>query len=133
MATDPFGHSATQAALLSGEVGFEALFFGRIDYQDYNQRAKTKTLEWVWNTSPSLGADSSVFAGQFWNGYGPPGGFDFNIGSNDAPIQDDPTLTDYNLDQRVQDFVNAATQQSQIFQGEDLMWTMGSGQTHNQA
>ena len=26
---DPFGHSATQAALLSGEVGFEALFFVR--------------------------------------------------------------------------------------------------------
>ena len=30
---DPFGHSATQAALLSAEVGFDALFFGRIDYQ----------------------------------------------------------------------------------------------------
>ena len=31
---DPFGHSATQAALLSAEVGFDSLFFGRIDYQD---------------------------------------------------------------------------------------------------
>jgi hypothetical protein len=30
---DPFGHSATQAALLSAEVGFDGLFFGRIDYQ----------------------------------------------------------------------------------------------------
>ncbi|CAK9068292.1 Probable alpha-mannosidase At5g13980, partial [Durusdinium trenchii] len=30
---DPFGHSATQAALLSAEVGFQGLFFGRIDYQ----------------------------------------------------------------------------------------------------
>ena len=30
---DPFGHSATQAALLSAEVGFDALFFGRIDCQ----------------------------------------------------------------------------------------------------
>ena len=30
---DPFGHSATQAALLSAEVGFTGLFFGRIDYQ----------------------------------------------------------------------------------------------------
>jgi len=27
---DPFGHSATQAALLSAGVGFEGLFFGRI-------------------------------------------------------------------------------------------------------
>lgn len=31
---DPFGHSATQAALLSAEMGFDSLFFGRIDYQD---------------------------------------------------------------------------------------------------
>ena len=30
---DPFGHSASQAALLSAEVGFDSLFFGRIDYQ----------------------------------------------------------------------------------------------------
>lgn len=30
---DPFGHSATQASLLSAAAGFEALFFGRADYQ----------------------------------------------------------------------------------------------------
>jgi hypothetical protein len=30
---DPFGHSATQAALLSAAAGYEALFFGRADYQ----------------------------------------------------------------------------------------------------
>ena len=30
---DPFGHSATQAALLSAEAGFDGLFFGRVDYQ----------------------------------------------------------------------------------------------------
>ena len=68
---DPFGHSATQAALLSAEVGFEALFFGRIDYQDYDVRARSKRLEWLWRASPSLGMESQVFAGQFWNGYGP--------------------------------------------------------------
>ncbi len=26
---DPFGHSATHASLLSGALGFDALFFGR--------------------------------------------------------------------------------------------------------
>ena len=123
---DPFGHSATQAALLSAEVGFEALFFGRIDYQDYDARAKTKRLEWIWEASASLGEDASLFAGMFWNGYGPPGGFDFDIGSNDPPVQDDPRLTDYNVDQRVDDFVKRAQEQAAIFQGENLMWTMGS-------
>ena len=28
---DPFGHSATQASLLSAEMGFDGLYFGRID------------------------------------------------------------------------------------------------------
>ncbi len=30
---DPFGHSATQASLMSGFLGFDGLFFGRADYQ----------------------------------------------------------------------------------------------------
>lgn len=45
---DPFGHSATQAALLSGVVGFEALFFGRIDHQDHDQRMQDKNMEFIW-------------------------------------------------------------------------------------
>lgn len=30
---DPFGHSATHAALMCGRLGFDGLFFGRADYQ----------------------------------------------------------------------------------------------------
>ena len=30
---DPFGHSATHAALMCGSLGFDGLFFGRADYQ----------------------------------------------------------------------------------------------------
>lgn len=35
---DPFGHSSTQAGLLAAQVGFDALFFGRADYQDMDYR-----------------------------------------------------------------------------------------------
>jgi hypothetical protein len=41
---DPFGHSSTQAALLSAGAGFEALFFGRMDHQDHDNRMKTKNM-----------------------------------------------------------------------------------------
>ena len=42
---DPFGHSATQAALLSAEVGFDALFFGRIDCQPLTpSHARTRNV-----------------------------------------------------------------------------------------
>ena len=30
---DPFGHSNTQASLMAGFLGFDAMFFGRSDYQ----------------------------------------------------------------------------------------------------
>ncbi|KAG2506589.1 hypothetical protein JM18_009418 [Phytophthora kernoviae] len=39
---DPFGHSATQGSLLSQGVGFDALYFARIDYQDYGQRTRRR-------------------------------------------------------------------------------------------
>ena len=42
---DPFGHSSTQAALLSAKVGFEGLFFGRIDYKDHDARIARKDME----------------------------------------------------------------------------------------
>ncbi len=30
---DPFGHSSTQASLMTGALGFDAVYFGRADYQ----------------------------------------------------------------------------------------------------
>ena len=57
---DPFGHSATQAALLSAEVGFGGLFFGRIDYQDLAHRLNHSSAEFVWQASESLGSSAQV-------------------------------------------------------------------------
>ncbi len=65
---DPFGHSATQASLLSSKVGFEGLFFGRIDHQDHDQRMNAKNMEFMWRASPSLGPQAQVFTGAFQNG-----------------------------------------------------------------
>jgi hypothetical protein len=36
-------------------MGFDGLFFGRADYQDYDQRNKTKTMELLWKASANLG------------------------------------------------------------------------------
>ncbi|CAF0829955.1 unnamed protein product, partial [Didymodactylos carnosus] len=50
---DPFGHSRELASLFA-QMGFDGLFFGRADYQDYEQRNKTKTMEMVWKASDNL-------------------------------------------------------------------------------
>jgi alpha-mannosidase len=126
---DPFGHSATQAALLSAEVGFDGLFFGRIDYQDLALRTKAKAAEFIWRASPSLGPDAQVFAGltgEYGGNYGPPSGFNWDVNADDEPVQDDSRLTNYNVKSRVDDFVAAATALSNMTQGEHVMFTMGS-------
>ena len=133
---DPFGHSATQASLMAAEVGFNGLFFGRIDYQDHDKRIAEKNLEFVWRASQSLGADAQVFAGAFQSGnYGPPDGLCFDVfDCNDEVIQANPNVGDYNLDRRVQDFIQAAKQQAAGTRGDvetmNIMWNMGSDFMH---
>lgn len=36
-------------------MGFDGLFFGRSDYQDFEQRYNTKTMEMIWKASANLG------------------------------------------------------------------------------
>ncbi|XP_047341830.1 probable alpha-mannosidase At5g13980 isoform X2 [Impatiens glandulifera] len=126
---DPFGHSAVQAYLLGAEVGFDSLFFGRIDYQDRAKRYVDKSLEVVWQGSKSLGSSAQIFAGAFPSNYEPPSGFyyEVNDGSRDIRIvQDDIDLFDYNVQKQVDDFVAAALAQANITRTNHIMWTMGT-------
>jgi lysosomal alpha-mannosidase len=51
---DPFGHSREQASLFA-QMGYDGLFFGRLDYQDKQNRMQTKKMEMIWQASPNLG------------------------------------------------------------------------------
>ena len=75
---DPFGHSATQAALLSAAVGFDSLFFARIDYEDRRNRKANRGMEFVWQASPSMGERSQVWTSVMDPDYGPLQGFCFD-------------------------------------------------------
>ena len=68
------------------QVGFDSVFFGRIDYQDREKRKGDKSLEVVWRGSQSLGSSSQIFAGAFPKNYEPPpGGFYYEI-TDDSPV-----------------------------------------------
>ncbi|KAJ7971782.1 Alpha-mannosidase [Quillaja saponaria] len=123
---DPFGHSAVQAYLLGAEIGFDSLFFARIDYQDRAKRLNEKTLEVIWQGSKSLGSSSQIFTGIFPRHYDPPDGFTFEINDVSPPIQDDILLFDYNVQERVNDFVAAALAQANVTRTNHIMWTMGT-------
>nr|CAD7429114.1 unnamed protein product [Timema monikensis] len=51
---DPFGHSKETASIMA-QMGFDGLFFSRLDYQDKESRLNTSTMEMVWEASESLG------------------------------------------------------------------------------
>ncbi|KAG8089899.1 hypothetical protein GUJ93_ZPchr0011g27009 [Zizania palustris] len=124
---DPFGHSAVQAYLLGAEVGFDAFYFFRIDYQDRDTRKGTKELEVVWRGSKTFGSSADIFAGIFPKNYEPPpGGFYFEVNDKYPVVQDDPLLFDYNVEDRVNDFVAAALAQANITRTNHVMFTMGT-------
>ena len=55
----------------------------------------------VWEGSDHLGESSSIFAGAFSNHYSAPSDFCFDLRCADEPINDNPRLRDYNLDEKV--------------------------------
>ncbi|XP_020699956.1 alpha-mannosidase [Dendrobium catenatum] len=122
---DPFGHSAVQGYLLGAEIGFDSIFFARIDYQDRKKRWLDKSLEVIWRGSRTFGSSSQIFASAFPKHYSPPNGFHFEVNDEDAPIQDDPILYDYNVNERVNDFIDAALAQANVTRTNHIMWTMG--------
>ena len=123
---DPFGHSATQASLMSAEVGFDALFFGRIDYEDLELRQASQQCEGVWKPSDdeNLGTDGQVFwglSGSYKGNYQPPRGFDL-----DGYLSDEPPVDGINIAERVFDFVKQCVEQAYNTIGNNIMLTMGS-------
>ncbi|KAL6908177.1 hypothetical protein ACP4OV_002347 [Aristida adscensionis] len=123
---DPFGHSAVQAYLLGAELGFDSMHFARIDYQDREKRKDDKGLEVVWRGSRTFSSSSQIFTNVFPDNYSPPKGFGFETSDeNSIPVQDDPSLFDYNVEERVKSFVDAAMAQANFTRTKDIMWTMG--------
>ncbi|XP_015929798.1 lysosomal alpha-mannosidase isoform X1 [Parasteatoda tepidariorum] len=122
---DPFGHSKEQASLFA-QMYFDGLFFGRLDYQDKDKRLQTKTMEHIWKPSINLGVRADLFTGALPNSYSPPNGFCFDILCDDPPIMDDPTLKNFNADQRVAEFINIAENQAKYYATNHIVMTMGN-------
>ena len=59
-------------------MSYDAVYFARIDYQDYARRNKTRELEMIWRGSDDISAD--LFTGALYEEhYGPPKGMNFDI------------------------------------------------------
>ncbi|KAF4094455.1 hypothetical protein AMELA_G00015200 [Ameiurus melas] len=123
---DPFGHAREHASMFA-QMGYDGFFFGRLDYQDKARRMKMQEMEMVWRASESLEPPSAdLFTGVLPNGYNPPDGFCWDQSCSDAPVQDDPDLEDYNVDQLVDTFINLSGIQAEKYKTNHIIMTMGS-------
>ncbi|PSN54844.1 Lysosomal alpha-mannosidase, partial [Blattella germanica] len=121
---DPFGHSREMASMFA-RMGYDGLIFGRLDYQDKSHRLQTKTPEMVWEGSANLGTTTDLFTSILYDFYTPPSGFCFDIMCSDTPIIDDKRSADYNVDQRVQDFLDYVHKHEAAYTTNNILVTMG--------
>jgi len=73
-----------------------------------------------------VGPSSQLLGSALFNGYNPPSGFCFDIFCNDSPINDNPRLEDYNVDEKVRDFMNVAREWADPYTTNNILMTMGS-------
>ena len=135
---DPFGHSSAQASLMTYKVGFDALYFGRIDYQDRQKRKASCDCEGLWNGNSNhkssdhqfqddIESDKTVFwglTGSYNGQYGPPQGicFDPNCDETYTPLIEMNTTARRNL---VKKFLLNLKQQSDQTRDNHILVTMG--------
>ena len=95
---DTFGHSNANPRLFA-EMGFDAWFFSRLDYQDKERRLKDKEMEFVWIPfQDHLGTSSEIFTHVLYHHYNNPPGFCYDILCDDDLFIDDPTSDNFNAD-----------------------------------
>lgn len=122
---DPFGHSKTQAELFA-LMGYDSVFFARMDYQEYNHRSKNRAIEMIWRGNDDFPQSRDLFTGGLVDtSYGPPGGFWFEGFSVD-PIIDNEDSDEYNLPQRLDDFIKQIHHYQDQTHPGNIMFTMGS-------
>lgn len=121
---DPFGHSREYASL-TAQMYFDGLFFSRLDYDDKSARMKDKRMEFLWKSSKDLGPTSDMFTGVLPMGYGAPRQFCFDDLCSDAPIVDDPNSEEYNVEKKVNTFLEAIEGYAKGYSTNHFITTFG--------
>jgi hypothetical protein len=99
---DPFGHSNANPRLFA-EMGFDAWFFARIDYEDKEIRMANQSMQWVWKPfSESLGDNVSIFTHCMPDHYHQPEEFRYDENNwNTDPVVINKELSTFNADEKV--------------------------------
>ena len=108
---DSFGHTQANAALFS-DMGFEALFMGRVDYQVKEQMKKDKSMIFLWRPlQKHFGMQKQILTQATLNGYSFPPGFRVDERmDDDGPMQADKTIDNFNAEAKAVKLINYVTE-----------------------
>ena len=126
---DAFGHSMATNALFQ-EMGYEALFFGRINDLDKEQRKKNREMEFLWEpTFETEGGPKpfgkSLFTHVMYRSYSSP----CNIKMPDS--WDRRSINSFAKDQKDnvkregENLINCLNEYADSYQSKHLMWALG--------
>ena len=119
---DPFGHSRGIAKLYK-DMGFQALFLGRVDINQLADFRNRNMSEFNWKFG-DYGLDTIINPKVYW----PPDNMCWDILCDDPVIEDDPELKTYNADKITDDFYKYVTkiQKDYGYNTNNIMITFGN-------
>ena len=125
---DPFGHSSANAALFA-DMGFDALFYARLDYQDKAKRLEDKSMEYLWRPfDQDKDASTEIFTHAMFDHYYPPPGFCWatsTCGYYDEPVVHDKNLKTLNYKERIAEMHDWVLHMKDHYRTNNLLVPMG--------
>ncbi|XP_068085072.1 lysosomal alpha-mannosidase [Anabrus simplex] len=121
---DPYGHSREMASLFS-QFGFEGHFISRLGLAEKSARLQTRSMEFVWTPSPNLGLASNIFTSVLFNMHRAPDSYCFDILCKSDAVVDDIRSRDYNVDVKVQQFIDYCEEQAKFYRTDNIAIVMG--------
>jgi len=123
---DTFGHSDTNNRLYA-EMGFDAMFFSRLDRDEKDQRSRERKMTYLWRPGHNhFGNQNQILTYVFPGDYCYPEGFSSGeFYEADDVFVSDESLSTFNADQKMTDFINMIHDQYKARKGQNLLIPMG--------
>ena len=124
---DPFGHSSANPRLFA-DMGFDAFFIARMDYEDRAKRLANKEMQWVWRPmEDSLGDSVEIFTHTMQSTYEWPDGYwyDERDFGDKSPVISNPKYTTFNADVKSASLRDFILDKSGHYLGNHLMIPWG--------
>ncbi|XP_077531973.1 lysosomal alpha-mannosidase-like isoform X2 [Haemaphysalis longicornis] len=125
---DTYGHSRENAALFA-QMGFDAVFLGRVHVEDKEYRRRQRSMEFLWNADRNIGAKANLLACILPNVYMPPRGFCFDKYS----CTTDSDVLAYNARTKARQFIDIARQYAKHYDTQNVVVTMGGDLAYTKA